>query len=150
MTLKSHNGVTLVNADKHKVADSLAREWGEIQGVSTIFNKRGLLIKNYSCSGHGGYVVVSDKKIESLKADYSVESYSGWQEYFGEFRFYVYTFEEDCEWSRLFLMGKEDIRNSMDYEWSSKVSGTGETKSLMEYAKSTANNYFAGLQEMTI
>jgi len=128
------NTNTLDTASKHKIADRIAREWGSINESETIFNINGYLLKEYDCSGHGGYVLISDIPLPYIEPDLAAEQYSNYENYFEGVRFYAYSFEEDCEWAKLYKIFDEKTFNVIEQKWRGKLIKEPE-KSLREYAQ---------------
>lgn len=93
----------IIEKSGHRLADSMAyHQWGEIGRRSTVLKERDILLKNYACSGHGGYVLINTNP--ERKGEYkgvlwaSSGNYTGLPE--GMF-FEVYLYEEDQMWAQL-------------------------------------------------
>lgn len=104
------------NTSKHIIANRLAKDWGDINHSKTIFNKKGYLLKNYGCSGHGGYILITDKELPDMENSLSQGKYKP-IDYFEGIEFYAYTFEEDCGWARLYKILAPDTFEIVAKEW---------------------------------
>jgi len=82
---------------RRAVLNSIAKNWGQINWQKTIISNGSMTAINYGCSSHGGVVLFSLHKLENWEPEWSCENFSG------EFPmdWYVYVFEEDCEWAVL-------------------------------------------------
>lgn len=139
LTCKSKNDYSFDTSTKHKLADRVAKEWGNINESETIFNINGNLLKNYDCSGHGGYILVTDKPLVDIKPDLSQNSYHPIN-LFKKIEFYVYSFEEDCEWAKLFLILSSSLFEIVEQKWKEKLIAPPK-QSLKEYAKQSLQRW---------
>jgi len=132
-------GKAIDTASKHKLANSLARDWGIINWQETIFNKGGYLLKNYGCSGHGGYILISDKELNGLQSDYNSREYND-PSYFDGAEFWTYIFEEDCEWAKLYKILDKDLFAIVENKWKKNLTKEPQ-KPLSEHAEESLEKW---------
>jgi len=90
----------LDDQSKRTLAASEATIWGEINGRVTVLTPKrdGMLATWFTCSGHGGFVVVTDHEQPAWQ-DKRCLSQDDWSGQLAPNQFYVYRFEEDCDWA---------------------------------------------------
>lgn len=81
---------------------SFALNWGEINSQKTLLSADNFRAVSFSCSGHGGIVIFSEKEIEILKGFQEI-SHKSYRNYNGN-KFFIYTLEEDSDWALLPLI----------------------------------------------
>ena len=94
-----------------KVTDFFARQWGQINWQKQLFYSEQFLAVNYGCAGHGGIICFSTEKLPFFTPEISSEEYNhkfpkDW---------YVYIFEEDCDWAMFFLLSNEKVKEKFLY-----------------------------------
>jgi len=106
-------------ASKRKLSAIAARQWGNINGQVTLFspNRDGMLATWYSCYGDGGYVAVTDEPLEY--AGIPLYQAASWR-LEDHYHFYVYTFEEECEWA---IFEYHNFDRLMQVIWQSERAG---------------------------
>lgn len=112
ITIEYKNKGDIENESKHKMLDKKARDWGEIQERKTIYNDKGVMIKRYECSGHGGYLMLVQEDIGGI-VDKSWEQFDSNRIP----EFYIHEYEEDCGWSKLIVEAPTEIREAILKEW---------------------------------
>ena len=113
------------NKSRHKLLDKKAKDWGNINHRETVVNNDKFLIKYYSCSGHGGYLVLTQHKLKGVKPVTDWSNFNSTKIP----QFYIYQFEEDCGWSRLFVEAPEHIRRKLSRQWEKEWESTDRTVS---------------------
>lgn len=124
---------------RHGFLDRVASDWGEVNSQSTVAYSDTYLLKNYSCSGHGGYLLFTDTEISGLHSNYSRESWKGDTGIIEPF--FVYIFEEDCDWAILSLICTDKTWAKVEKEWKKAGGGGKEGKPLSHYAVRAINSY---------
>lgn len=106
LTLRFRDGKILLE-DARKWARSVAREWGDINWEKAV-KVKGLPGPAwwFSCSGHGGYVLVAPAA--EVPEVFSRFRWEGLGEEYGCTS--VYVFEEDCDWAVFMVVYPEVAR----------------------------------------
>lgn len=139
------NPTTWPKDDQRKLLRSLAHDWGSVNEQWTVFHNGRQTAMQFDCSGHGGYMVFSLDKIPNYEGFevLSSEVYGHnwpWQP------FYVYSFEEDCNWA-LFFLGlpykhrQRIVKHSYMHYVNELGSMDAAVKKMREFAEWTAKQY---------
>jgi len=92
----------------NKLLDAVAFEaWGGKGSAETVLNRADIVIRQYSCPSHGGFMVMTGLDLSSIGRleVSSAHSPSRWPK-----NFEVRSFEEDQEWAELWLACSEEVR----------------------------------------
>lgn len=112
--------------------------WGTVDRSSTILNNRTFVLMNFSCSSHGGYILFSKKEIPELKPNMSSRDYTtDWMA-----DFFVYMFEEGCDWALLWPLCASNVWDLVSKEWN-KSRGS---KGTVDYVTQFTNHANSSLQ----
>lgn len=143
VTVRITNKNTIDTGSKRKLADSIAKKWGGISFSKTVYNQNGIFIKSYDCEGHGGYIAVTDKPIQS--EGYKEIGTDSYNPNYSVPDFYAYCFEEDCAWAALLLMSGEKVRTAIHKAISDDLAPENRERytleALLESAQATADRY---------
>lgn len=121
--------------DRRKLLKSIALDWGEVNWQQTVFSNERMTAINFGCSGHGGILLFSLDKLDYKEELSSDQDYTSWPESLP--KFYVYAFEEDCDWATFYLALPDNLKMKFLKQYSAEIT----IEKMNEYAEATKALY---------